>query len=582
MPRRLLVLLALSLAALLLLFKLDYAPFWNPDEGRYSAASYEMAFGLDGRAPDWTIPHLNTVARLNKPPLIYWTTAGMFRLFGANEVAGRLPSALAAVLVLFVVFLWGRAAFGTKAGAGVAAALVWATSAFPFAMGRVANTDMQLCACIALASFGIYWSIESRRKLLFGAIAGVGMGLALLSKGPVGLAFPLIIGALYLTAVRGWKKAPWGALAAALAVALAIGAPWYLAVEAQRPGWIKQFILEENLGRFSGKEHFHDKTSPLFYLPILIAGMLPWTGLMLASLRRFEPISTRAGRAKLFFLLWTGFITLFFSLSGTKLVSYVLPAFPALALFTGGCLANYEMWSVAQRRLGLGLSLLFNLVLGVAVAVKPGILLNDKMMPRDVGTPWAFIVVAALVFGSAFLLLTARRPSSRNLLGAQAAAGFLLLGLLMSLADHIAVYEDGSDLVRALHPHMAKDDRLGIYLAFLPTAIVYAERPVTFFGFLNKSGLDDDELKSSPYFLSHEQIGAFVQKKPGRSFVITSGPIWPQASQGLFPWGRNNDWFLYGSVPKPAGFQFEFYAPRRKDRKIKNPYEVPEGSSHSQ
>lgn len=570
MSRRLLVLLALSLASLLLLTKLDYAPFWNPDEGRYSAASYEMAFGLDGTAPDWTIPHLNTVARLNKPPLIYWTTAGMFKLFGVNEVAGRLPSALAAVLVLFILFFWGRAAFGTKAG--VAAALVWATSAFPFAMGRVANTDMQLCACIALACFGIYWSIESRKKLLFGTIAGVGMGMALLSKGPVGVAFPLIIGAVYLTAIRDWKRAPWGSLLTAIVVALAIGLPWYLAVEAQRPGWIKQFVFEENLGRFSGKEDFHDKTSPLFYLPTLIGGMLPWTGLMLVCLRRFEPIATRAGRSKLFFLIWAGFITLFFSLSSTKLVSYVLPAFPALALFTGICLAGYDTWTTTQRRLGLGLSLLFNLVLGVAVAVYPGVLINDKMMPREAGTPWAFIMVAALVFGSAFLLLAARRPSSRNVLVAQAAAGFLLLGILMPLADRIAVYEDGSDLVRALRPQMTKEDRLGIYLGFLPTAIVYSERPVTFFGFINKSGLDDAELERSPYFLPHEEIHEFVQRKPGRSFVMTSGPIWPAASKGLFPWGRNNDWFLYGSVPKPAGFQFDFYAPRRKDRKIKNPY----------
>ena len=128
--------------------------------------------------------------------------------------------------------------------------MVWASGIGAVAMGRTANTDMLLCAAITLTMFGVFWATESqgKKRLGMGALAGVGMGLALLSKGPVGVALPLLFAAIYLTIVGGWKRAPWGALALAVSVALLIGAPWFLLVEAQRPGFLRTFILEENLG----------------------------------------------------------------------------------------------------------------------------------------------------------------------------------------------------------------------------------------------------------------------------------------------------------------------------------------------
>jgi 4-amino-4-deoxy-L-arabinose transferase-like glycosyltransferase len=599
MRQRLLVLLALFLPALLLVWKLDYAPFWNPDEGRYSSASYEMAFGLDGQKPDWVVPHLDTVARLNKPPLIYWTTATMFRVFGPSEIAGRLPSALAAIGVLLLLFLWGRAAFGTWIG--VAGALVWTTSALSFAMGRVANTDMLLTASIALACFGIYWSIESRRKLLFGALAGVGMGLALLAKGPVGLAMPLVVAALYLTIIKGWKKAPWGALVVALGLAIVIGAPWYLAVEAQRPGFIKQFVFAENLARFSGQEAYHKPTSKLFYLPILLVGMLPWTGFLLVSPCHFEALSSREGRTKLFLVLWAGFITLFFSFSGTKLASYILPAFPALALFVGASVARCEFWPRAARNIGVTMTLLLNLILAVAVAFKPGVLTNDKLVPLAVGRPWAVALVAVMAVSSALLLLAARRTDGKRIFAAQTVGGFLLLVLIVPLSGQIGRYEDGSILFKKLKPYLRDTDRVGVYRTFLPSAVFYAERPVTYFKFNNTSGLDKEELARSPYFPGSEDFENFVKgprtegsptngsptngsptngsptngspinRSSQRAFVITDGPIWPPVQYGLQLWGRNNDWFLYSTDAKPAEFDFSEHAGLKKEKKPKKP-----------
>lgn len=569
MPRRLFSFLALLVPAVFLLWNLGYAPLWNPDEGRYSAASYEMAFGLDSRTPDWVVPHLNGVARLNKPPLVYWGAASMFRLLGPSESAARLPAALAALGVLLVLFLWGRAAWGTRAG--VAAAWVWATAIFPFAMARVANTDMLLCAAIALASFGIYWAIETSRKWQFGLVAGVGMGLALLAKGPVGVALPLGVAFVYLCCIGGWKRAPWGALALALTVALGLGAPWYWSVEMGRPGFLHQFLVVENGRRFSGGEEFHVPSPFWYYLPVIAGGMLPWTGFLLPAWAQFEPLGTRAGRSKLFGAIWAIFITLLFSFSDTKLMTYVLPAFPALALLTGIAVARFEFWPRAWRHVSVAVTLLFNAIGGVAVAFKPGVLLDDKIVPREVGAPWALVLVAVLALGSIFLLLAARRPSGKSLLMAQGATGLALLGMTTLLVGTIARYEDGSALLRALQPRLRGDDRIASYLSFLPTSIFYAQRPTTFFGFRNSSGLDERELAVSPHFRRADQFEAYLNESPRRTFVLSDGPIWSGARRNLTLWGRNNDWFLYSSAPKPADFRFEFFAPRKRIKRSKVP-----------
>ena len=197
--------------------------------------------------------------------------------------------------------------------------MVWASGLGAVAMGRTANTDMLLCAAIALTMFGIFWAteLEGQRRWWMGAIAGVGMGLALLSKGPVGVALPLLFAAVYLTLAGNWKRAPWSALAMAFAVALVIGAPWFLLVEAQRPGFLHTFIFEENLGRFSGKEDYHNSTSPLYYVPVVLIGLMPWTGFLVPALglwKRRAPgqSATRQTRARLFLLVWALVLVAFF------------------------------------------------------------------------------------------------------------------------------------------------------------------------------------------------------------------------------------------------------------------------------
>lgn len=567
-------------AALLVFWSLDYAPFVNPDEGRYVSASYEMAFPF-GEKSDWLVPHLNGITRLNKPPLVYWFSGASYRLFGPSERSGRLPAAFASLSVLLILYFWGAKIASKRAGA--ATALVWATATFPAAMGRTANTDMLLTATITLASFGLFWLVESPKKWHFGVLAGVGMGAALLCKGPVGVVFPLlglgIYGILarrqiaFLNCVKP--------LAGALSLAFLIGLPWYFAVEARRPGFIWEFVLTENLGRFSGQEDFHDPTSKLFYLPVIFVGLLPWTAFLIPAISRLD-LNNIKNRSRLFCWIWSVGIVLFFSFSHTKLISYILPAFPAFALLIGLIVADWEAVPRAPRRASIGVVILTGLILITALIAipkrekltgnwhfAPGVLMDDKIIAREIAAPYIGALAAILAFGIVGLLLVERRPSGRALMISQGATASATVVLLLLLANQILRHQDASTLLKTLAPRLESDDEVVNYRCFVPTTIFYARRPATFFHFKNTAGLNQKELDASPRYFQlkdpeENDLALWLSARQNRVFVVSHGFIEPPFDKTLFVWGRINSYFLLCNRPKPADFALDFVAPQKR------------------
>ena len=560
----------------LIFWNLGYAAFWNPDEGRYVAASYEMAHPFAGQS-NWLIPHLDTVARLNKPPLIYWTMAASFRAFGVSEASARLVPALASLTVLVLIAVWGARCWGNRTA--WAGAMAWASGIGVVAMGRTANTDMLLCAAVALTMFGVFWATELRgqKQLAMGALAGVGLGLALLSKGPVGVALPLLFAAVYLTIIKGWPRAPWRALGLAVGVAALVGAPWFLLVEAHRPGFLHTFLFEENLGRFSGKENYHHKTPIYYYLPVVLIGFMPWTGFLAPALgfwnrQNLDERAARQNRAQIFLTVWALTLIAFFSVSGTKLISYALPAFPAFALLIGVALGRWNTLDLRWKRGAIGVNIALNLALVVAlIAVpardkvsktwgfKPGVLLDDHIIPRAVGAPWTVALVAVLLIFTLALLWSLRRDA-RALLAVESVGAVTIIGMMLGLAGTVAYYEDASVMMRELAPLLKPGDRVASYRAFVPSAIPFIKRPLTMFRFDNSSGLDAAEVERSPYY-STPRDNVDLRRwlaQPGRVFIVTEGFEDYDTVWRLHLWGRTNDQFLLSNQPRPADFTFDF------------------------
>ncbi len=412
LPRRG-ALLLLGLTAALLLFRLGDVPLIGPDEPRYARVAIEMS-----RAGEWVTPTLQGEPWLEKPVLYYWLAGISFRGLGETETAARLPAVLATVVeVVFVAWIGARL-YGP--GAGLTAGFALATSLLTFAYGRAASMDALVASPVTVA-IGL---IGLRMLGLIGApailIAHVFMGLAMLAKGPVGFVLPGLVVLAYLVATREWRWLKELLHPLAIFVFLLVAAPWYVAIILdQGRHFIDVFILDHNLQRFASTAHRHPGP-PYYYLPLLLVGLFPWSGLVLPALGALSP---RRFRVDLFVLLWLLAPLAFFSLAGSKLPGYILPCFPPLALLIGrGAVALKE----ARLPFGLGGRAAALLGLALAAAVTTGPLFVSRRGAAD----WEGVIPAALlalVTTFLFSRLVGRNPAGALAVMRAGAAGFLVL-----------------------------------------------------------------------------------------------------------------------------------------------------------
>jgi hypothetical protein len=323
----------LAFAAVVLLIFLGDRGLNEPDEGRYSEIGREMA-----QTGDWLVPHLNGFEHFQKPPLLYWATATSLRVFGVHEYAARLPSALAALGTIGLTLLLARMLWRDRTTASFAALVLVSMVGF-FALARLLTPDMTLTFWItaAIATF-----LRSRRGgKIWGWLFFVAMGFGFLTKGPMALVVPLCAVALWHGG-SGRKHAearplPW---IGGLCVTLLLGLSWFMAIVLIYPSTADYFWHNELLQRFGS--HAHGRTKPFwFFLPVLAAGLMPWTFFVprlvrhtLARMRTLPFSSTQ-----MLLLGWVIPPFCILSLSGSKLATYVLPLFPAFALGLGRVLA---------------------------------------------------------------------------------------------------------------------------------------------------------------------------------------------------------------------------------------------------
>jgi 4-amino-4-deoxy-L-arabinose transferase-like glycosyltransferase len=387
-PRAAAVLLALVLA--LLAFRLGAVPLIGPDEPRYTRVAIEMH-----RAGEWVTPTLQGEPWLEKPPLFYWLAGGAFSVLGETEAAARVPSVLAGLLLVGMTALLGARLYGSAAG--LHAGFVAGTSLLPFVYARAASMDMLLAATVTVAIGLAGLRVLGVAGRLAVVAAAATAGLATLAKGPLGLLLPVLVLAGYLAGTREWRWLRELMSPRALAAFLIVAAPWYVAILLdQGRRFLDVFILDHNVARFTSTVHHHP--GPWwYYLPVLLAGLFPWSGLSLPVLLRLEP---RASRRDLFLLLWLALPLAFFSLAGSKLPGYVLPCVPPLAILMGRAADRLITEGPTPERLLLSrVVALVGLVLGALVAASPAALFRvEEPLWRSAIPLGVWAVVVAFLF----------------------------------------------------------------------------------------------------------------------------------------------------------------------------------------
>ena len=339
-PHRLFSLLMLLFLPALLLYPCLSFPLLEPDESRYAEIPREML-----QHGDWITPRLQGEPYLEKPPLLYWITAVSFQVFGVHDWAARLPPALAIHGSILVLYFFGRRTFGERAAFWGALTLSLAPGFV--SIGRLLIIDGILTFCATLALFSAFEAVRGPRlRWAWWLLAAVACGLGVLAKGPVALA--LLAPPLALHRWLSGRSLPvtrW-AVAAFLAVAAGLNVPWYAALCLRAPEFAYTFFWEHNVMRFLTP--FAHERGVWFYGPVLLLGLLPGT-LLLWPFLRFLGSSDAATAHRRpqelgFLLLAGGWCVLFFTLSACKLPTYILPAFPPLALALG--------WFVTQSNWG--------------------------------------------------------------------------------------------------------------------------------------------------------------------------------------------------------------------------------------
>jgi len=396
------------------------------DEALYAACAREMH--LRG---DYVTPRVNGEPFFEKPPLAYWAAAAMFRLLGVNEFAARLPSALATTLLVGLIFWFGTRCFGRAAG--LLAALGFALSPLVLAEARLLTMDALLDLWIAIALLCFFldctrpatdapFTPDTRHPTpwLLGFWAACGLGV--LTKGAPGIALPMLIaGGFLLLAERFQMRRVLRAIArlcapTGLLLFLLIAVPWHLAAwQASGDVFTSEYIVRQHLQRFQGGDTAH--RAPLwFYVPGFLVGFFPWSLFLPAAFRKekasgLPPSSfpSPPSSARLLLKVWAVVVFLVFSASGSKLISYILPMYPAAALLVGDWLARALERKEARRPLLIGAGAAFPmglLLFGIVLFHAPIVRLIEAQTNRTgllEQVPPAMIAWAARLFGMAAL-----------------------------------------------------------------------------------------------------------------------------------------------------------------------------------
>ncbi|MBG8555584.1 ArnT family glycosyltransferase [Hymenobacter guriensis] len=319
----------LFLAALGLAFLLGLGA-WGPlesSEARYAEIGREMLTGQD-----WLHPRLLGIQHFHKPPLTYWLTAAGLGMFGESALGVRVLPVLAVLLQVLLVYGLGLLFFAQDRARALAAAVVYGTLPVVLISALNVTTDAYLATLELAAAYGIlrYYHGGGMRWLY---LFWLGLGLAFLTKGPVGFILPLmVVIGFYFRQGQARRPFTWHH-AVGMGLFLLVGLSWYLYLVAENPAFLRYFLFEHTVERFANAATFNRAKPWWFYLVLAPATSLPWSvALITQAVRtRWAEVPQQWRNVLLF---WVVLPLVFFSISKSKLLLYVLPVFPGVALLT--------------------------------------------------------------------------------------------------------------------------------------------------------------------------------------------------------------------------------------------------------
>jgi len=513
---------------------------------------------------DWVIARLDGVPYIEKSPLVYWLIAFSYHVFGIHDWAARIPIALAAVLLAWVTYRYGRWAFGGRAG--YYAGIVLATCVGLFLFTRILIPDVMLTLTTCLGFWAFQRATDSDeselQKRIWAAVLAASLGAGVMLKGLIAL---VVVGGgifVYLLLTKQlfsrniWKNLH---VVSGAVIFLVIAAPWHVIATLRMPpylvftmhagpgeyhGFFWFYFMNEHVLRFLNLRYPRDYDTvprPLFWL-LHFVWLFPWSVYSASVLRQnFRP-TDRAGRTRLLALCWAGFLMVFFTFSTTQ-EYYSMPIYPALALLLGSAMVADDSWTRwGTRVLGVitalctvCIAVLLYLVrnapapgdISEALHQHPGAYRLSMGHIGDLTIPsFAYLRLPLAIAGIAFLLGTF---ACWFLRGRRAYLGIAVMMVLFIHAARLALvvfdpYLSSRPLATALlHAPNGQLISNGAYYEF-SSVYFYADRNLLIWnGRKNNLEYGSYSPGSPPVFIDDSRFQSFWNSS-NRYFVLTDGP----------------------------------------------------------
>lgn len=466
------VLRALLLASAILLFvDLGGSSIWDANEAYYVETPRQMV--LTG---DYVGPTFNGEPRLNKPVLSYWIVAGFYKVLGVSVWTERVAIAIGTLLLIAATFVIGRTIAGTDTG--VLAALILASAPRVMLWSRRIFIDIYFTSflSVALMAFVLARAYPAHRRRYL-VLMYVGLGLAMLIKGPAALVFPGLVLFAFLLWNRQFNEVKTLMLPAGLLIVAAIVTPWYAMLYA-RDGWkpIHDFFIGENIGRFTetyGLQH----RPPYFYLGVLLTDLTPWALFLPGAL--WAAWRSKESQMRLL-IVWIAVFVGAFTFSSTKQDLYIFPIVPAVAVVIAAAVwreidhREHSDGIRAMLRAGGGVTAAALVLVGGGLVWLAGI---ARVIPE---LPQAAIVGAALVGGgicAAVCVIRGRVWPVVVALGATAVVtNWLLVTTVMRPFEQ---FKPVPPIAEWINAHASPATVVAHYKMPLPSLTYYLGRPVT-------------------------------------------------------------------------------------------------------
>jgi 4-amino-4-deoxy-L-arabinose transferase-like glycosyltransferase len=453
-------------------------PLLDADEGRNGEVGREMAV-----TNDYVMPRLDALPYVDKPIVYFAAEAAAMEVLGPTEAAARLPALLFTFLTAAMVAWFARRLWGDEAGWISAIAML--SMPLTVAFAHMVIFDSALSFFITAAMISFYLAVEEQQKR-WATLAWLAIGLGVITKGPVAIALPLLVGIPYaIKRHRFGALWSWGGLAG---FALAVG-PWVWGVTKVVPDFLHYVVVTETAQRLATKA-LKRTGPPWYFVPLLVGGALPWCVVAAGGWRADED---RDRNARLYFWLWILIPFLFFSLSQSKRPQYVLPLIPAIALLAARATRGVKAAAVAVVALGVTLlaALAFAHLRGEYVAAA-------RTTALTLGVTCLIAGVAALVVKRRDLALVAL---SLPVLAIPLAANPLM--------NALAERRSTRSFIAQVAPYVHPETEVAGVEAFTGSMAFYLQRPVTLY-------TPDAEETTSNYLIRHYTTFAGIPGSPIR------------------------------------------------------------------